>query len=104
LYTLFEVIADHLSSHLNDLFALFVKTLNDPESQQVRITTVLALGKVAEFVEPTDQEQIKIFRSIIPGMVAVLQQCLEKEDTDGATKIFEVFDNLLILVTLYLLK
>ena len=41
LYTLFEVIADHLTSHLNELFTLFIKTLNDPESHKVRITTLL---------------------------------------------------------------
>jgi hypothetical protein len=41
LYALFEVIADHLANHLNELFQLFIKTLADPESHHVRITTVL---------------------------------------------------------------
>lgn len=31
-------------------------------------------------------------------MVGVLKECLETGDTDGATKAFEVFDTLLILV------
>ena len=41
LYNLFEVIADHLAEHLNELFKMFLNTLNDPESLKVRVTTLL---------------------------------------------------------------
>lgn len=41
LYILFEVIADHLSGHLNELFKMFLGTLNDSESLKVRVTTLL---------------------------------------------------------------
>lgn len=41
LYNLFEVIADHLSEHLNELFKMFLITLKDPESLKVRVTTML---------------------------------------------------------------
>jgi hypothetical protein len=41
LYILFEVIADYLSDHLNQLFQMFLNTLNDPESLKVRVTTLL---------------------------------------------------------------
>lgn len=57
-----------------------------------------ALGKIADFIEPTDQAQIKDFRDAVPEMVDVLRQCLDTGDVDGATKAFEVFDNLLMLV------
>ena len=55
---------------------------------------------MAEYIEPTDTVQIKEFRNAIPLMVNVLKQCLEAGDTDSATKAFEVFDNLLMLVRL----
>ena len=60
-----------------------------------------ALGKIADFIEPTDQSQIKEFRNAVPAMVDVLKQCLDRGDVDGATKAFEVFDNLLMLVSLF---
>lgn len=39
-----------------------------------------------------------MFKAIIPSMVNVLEQCIKDEDTDNASKIFEVFDNLLMMV------
>ena len=56
------------------------------------------MGKIADFIEPTDQAQIREFRNAVPQMVNVLKQCLDAGDIDGATKAFEVFDNLLMLV------
>lgn len=41
LYTLFEVIADFFMDHLNYLYDLFSKSIVDPESKSVRVTTVL---------------------------------------------------------------
>lgn len=56
------------------------------------------MGKIADFIEPTDQAQIKEFKNAVPVMADVLKQCLDAGDIDGATKAFEVFDNLLMLV------
>lgn len=112
LYNLFEVIAHHLSEHLNELFKMFLITLNDPDSLRVRVTTLLyfhsfdfrALGKIADFIEPTDQAQIREFKNAVPSMVDVLKQCLDAGDVEGATKAFEVFDNLLMLVSFFFKK
>ncbi|KAI8639975.1 armadillo-type protein [Parasitella parasitica] len=97
LYTLFEVIADFFMNHTAPLYELFSKAIVDPESKRVRITTVLTLGKLAEFIETEDKENIKTFRNMIPGMVSVLEQCLQAEDEESAGEIFEVFDTLLML-------
>lgn len=35
---------------------------------------------------------------MIPGMVNVLEQCLNESDEESAGEIFEVFDTLLMLV------
>ncbi|KAI8380680.1 armadillo-type protein [Blakeslea trispora] len=97
LYTLFEVIADFFMDHIAPLFELFQKSIVDPESKRVRVTTVLTLGKLAEFIETEDKENIKSFRNMIPGMVNVLEQCLKESDEESASEIFEVFDTLLML-------
>ncbi|CAO0791186.1 unnamed protein product [Mucor circinelloides] len=97
LYTLFEVIADFFMDHTAPLYDLFSKAIVDPESKRVRKTTVLTLGKLAEFIETDDKENIKSFRNMIPGMVNVLEQCLTEGDEESAGEIFEVFDTLLML-------
>ncbi|KAI7902067.1 armadillo-type protein [Cokeromyces recurvatus] len=97
LYALFEVIADFFMDHTAPLFELFSKSIADPESKRVRITTVLTLGKLAEFIETEDKENIKSFRIMIPGMVNVLEQCLKEGDEESSSEIFEVFDTLLML-------
>ncbi|KAI8882389.1 ARM repeat-containing protein [Backusella circina FSU 941] len=97
LYTLFEVIADFFMDHTAPLYELFTKAIVDPESKRVRVTTVLTLGKLAEFIEVDDKENVKTFRNMIPGMVNVLEQCLKEGDEESAGEIFEVFDTLLML-------
>ncbi|KAI8388178.1 armadillo-type protein [Radiomyces spectabilis] len=97
LYALFEVIAEFFMNHSSSLFDLFNKTIVDPESKNVRVTTVLTLGKLAEYIDTEDKENIKMFRNMIPAMVSVLEQCLNESDEENAGEIFEVFDNLLML-------
>lgn len=58
LYTLFEVIADFFMNTTTTLFELFNKLIVDPESKQVRIITVLVLGKLSEFVDSEDKGTI----------------------------------------------
>ncbi|KAI9485167.1 MAG: armadillo-type protein [Benjaminiella poitrasii] len=97
LYALFEVIADFFMDHTAPLYDLFSKSIVDIESKRVRVTTVLTLGKLAEFIENEDKENIKSFRIMIPGMVNVLEQCLKEGDEESSSEIFEVFDTLLML-------
>ena len=57
LYNLFEVIADHLSDHMNQIFKMFLVTLNDPESLKVRVTTLQYLY-FCNHLEPWGKLQI----------------------------------------------
>lgn len=41
LYALFEVIGDYFMNHTEALYQLFNKSIVDPESKKVRVTTVL---------------------------------------------------------------
>ena len=43
-----------------------------------------------------------MFTETIPSIVGVLEQCLKESDEENSAKIFEVFDTLLMVVSLFL--
>jgi len=99
LYIVLETFVDSetLKEYLPRIMSLFAKGLQDPESLEVRITTVRALGKVAENLEADGHGDLAAMQSAVPQMVAVLQQCLDASHTEGARQIFDVFENLCML-------
>ncbi|KAF9105739.1 hypothetical protein BGX29_011522 [Mortierella sp. GBA35] len=96
IYAIFEV-TDAFAENLRQLLDLFSRTIVDPESQVVRVTTVQALGKIADFIEDEQKEEIAMFSQLVPHMVNVLQQTLTDGDEESAVKCFDVFDQLLLL-------
>ncbi|KAI9826601.1 MAG: hypothetical protein M1832_006197 [Thelocarpon impressellum] len=97
LFTLLEVIGDGFVEKLGELFALFGKTIRDPESAEVRVNTMLALSKIATILEPDeDPQSLAAFRATFPDMVAVLKQSVEAADEDRTMQAFEVFQTLLV--------
>lgn len=58
LYTVLENIVEGFESHLQSFFKLFETLLNDPESSEVRITTVRALGVIAQYIDGDDKADI----------------------------------------------
>ncbi|TIB97245.1 ARM repeat-containing protein [Wallemia mellicola] len=97
LYALLETIIEGFESHLPSLFALFAKSITDPESLEVRVTTLKALGKVAEYIDIDDKNDIKTFQGLIEPMVVVLQQALEAGHEDSVKAGFDVFETMLII-------
>ncbi|KAJ1996454.1 hypothetical protein H4R26_006198, partial [Coemansia thaxteri] len=53
-----------MGAHLQTLFELFTVLINDPESLTVQVTTLEALGKVAEFIEPEDRAGVATFQGL----------------------------------------
>ncbi|KAF9426934.1 hypothetical protein BGZ94_005786 [Podila epigama] len=96
IYAIFEV-TDVFAENMRQLLELFSRTIADPESQVVRTTTVQALGKMADFIEAEQKDEIAMFSELVPHMVNVLQQCLTESDEESAAKCFDVFDTLLLL-------
>ncbi|KAF9109703.1 hypothetical protein BGX27_007294 [Mortierella sp. AM989] len=96
IYTIFEV-TDAFADNLRQLLELFSRTIVDPESLVVRITTVQALGKMADFIEDGQKDEITMLTELVPHMVHVLKQCLDNNDEESAAKCFDVFDTLLLL-------
>lgn len=97
LFTVMENAADGWQKHINDYFQLFGQLLNDPESLEVRITTVRALGMIAQWLDADEKDHIKSFQALLPGMIQVIGQTLEADNEAGARQLFDIFETLLII-------
>ncbi|KAI0628226.1 ARM repeat-containing protein [Trametes polyzona] len=97
LYTVLENIVEGFESHLQSFFKLFSGLLADPESTEVRITTVRALGVVAQYIDSDDKDDIQSFQQLLPGMIAVIGQAVESGNETAARQLFDVLETLLIL-------
>jgi hypothetical protein len=94
--TVLESVGDSFPGKVNDLYKLFSTTLQDPESAEVRVNTMLALSRLAMLIDSEeDPEQVKLFQAAIPGMVQVLKATIDVGDEDNALQAFEVFQTLL---------
>lgn len=98
LYTLLETLEKAVSDRSQEFFALFTQTINDQESAAVRLNTLLALGKMAEYlVADQDPQAIAAFKNVLPQMVNVLKELVNNNDEEKANQAFEVFQTLLIV-------
>ena len=96
LFTILESLGDGFMHRFQELFALFAKTIRDPESAEVRVNTMLALSKMALVLDAdNDPESLRSFQDAIPQMVAVLKQAVGAGDEDRTMQGFEVFQTLL---------
>lgn len=82
--------------NMREMLALFNKTIQDPESVEVRINTMLALSELAMCLDTEeDEKSLKAFQQTIPHMVRILQQAVEAEDEEHTMQAFEVFNKFL---------
>lgn len=74
IYTLMETMGDFFTENLPSLFQLFANTIQDPESAEVRVNTMLTLSRVAMLVDGEDDpDSVKAFQELVPHMVNVLK-------------------------------
>ncbi|KKK22692.1 hypothetical protein P175DRAFT_0497618 [Aspergillus ochraceoroseus IBT 24754] len=107
LFTILETLGEGFEEKFQDLFNLFGKTIRDPESPEVRINTLLALSKLAMYLDSAENEApVKAFQDLVPSMVAVLKDAIDQQEDDRIMQAFEVFQTLLgfdpALLTVYL--
>src|SRR5271170_217681 len=96
LYSILDTMGDGFSEKFKDLFALFGKTIKDPESMEVRVNTMLALSKMALVIDAEDdQASVKAFQAIFPSMVTVLKDTIDAGNEEHTMLAFEVLANLL---------
>lgn len=96
LFTILETLGEGFVEKYQELFSLFHKTIRDPESEEVRINTLLALSKLAMNLDSEEDEApVKAFQEFVPAMVAVLKDSIDKQQEDRVMQAFEVFQTLL---------
>ncbi|KAF7588713.1 hypothetical protein BBP40_005314 [Aspergillus hancockii] len=96
LFTILETLGEGFEEKFHDLFTLFSKTIRDPESEEVRTNTLLALGRLAMHLDSEeDVAPVKAFQELIPSMVAVLKESIDQKQEDRVMQAFEVFQTIL---------
>ncbi|GES63654.1 importin subunit beta-4 [Aspergillus terreus] len=96
LFTILETLGEGLEEKYQDLFNLFSKTIRDPESEEVRVNTLLALSKLGMHLDSEENmAPVKAFQEILPSMVAVLKESIDQGHEDRVMQGFEVFQTLL---------
>ncbi|KAK3705734.1 hypothetical protein LTR37_013177 [Vermiconidia calcicola] len=96
IYTLLEAMPDMFQENMGQMLTLFNTTIQDPESMEVRINTMLALSELAMVLDTDeDMKSLKSFQSTVPHMVQILQATIEAEDEEHAMQAFDVFNKLL---------
>lgn len=96
IFTTLESAGDSFPGKQADLYKLFSSTIQDPESVDVRINTMLSLSRLAMLLEPDESpKELAMFQESIPGMVTVLKATVDEGDEDRAMQAFEVFQTLL---------
>lgn len=61
LYTVLENIVEGFQDQLADLFQLFGRLLNDPQSLEVRIVSVRSLGEIAQLIDLDNKAELVRF-------------------------------------------
>ncbi|KAH8108280.1 ARM repeat-containing protein [Phellopilus nigrolimitatus] len=97
LFTVLEAIVEGFQEHIHALFALFEQLLQDPQSADVRVTAVRALGVIAQYIGADEKPEVRAFQHLLPAMINVVQGCFDSGDETGIRQLFDVFETLLIL-------
>ncbi|KAJ6177686.1 hypothetical protein N7519_008147 [Penicillium mononematosum] len=96
LFTILDTLGEGFEEKFQDLFNLFNKTIRDPESAEVRINTLMSLSKLGMHLDSEEDEApVKAFQEMVPAMVAILKDSIERQEEDHILQSFEVFQTLL---------
>jgi len=96
IYTLLETMPDMFQENMGQMLTLFSQTIQDQESVDVRINTMLALAELAMVLDASeDPKSIKTFQDTIPHMVKVLEHTISEDDEEHSMQAFDVFNKLL---------
>ncbi|KAL8785414.1 MAG: hypothetical protein Q9195_008649 [Heterodermia aff. obscurata] len=96
LYSVVDSAGETTLHKFSQILEVCSKTINDPESAEVRINTMLTLSRIAIILDiEHDEESLKGIQDAIPHMVGVLKQAVDAKDEEHTTQTFEVFQTLL---------
>ena len=96
LFSTVESAGESASHKFPDLMNTFNKTIQDPQSAETRVNTMLALSRIAIILDSDeDAKTLAAIQNLIPKMVTVLKGAVDAQDEDRTTQAFEVFQTLL---------
>lgn len=96
IYAILDENPTHFADKVRELLALFVNTIKDPQSRDVRVNTVMSIGAVLMLVEPEEDETaVQAVQQLVPLMVNVLRDAVENNDDERSKQTFEVFQQFL---------
>ncbi|KAF4980416.1 hypothetical protein FZEAL_3569 [Fusarium zealandicum] len=92
LYAILEEDPTHFCDHTHQLLELFQARIEDPESKEVRVNIVRAIGAILMIIEPEEDPQaLKAMQGFVPSLVNILKATVEAEDDESYKIVFEVF-------------
>ncbi|RCI16034.1 hypothetical protein L249_3041 [Ophiocordyceps polyrhachis-furcata BCC 54312] len=98
-FILFSMLEDdptHFSSHIQQLLQLFRSRIQDPDSKEVQINIVQAIGAMLLILDPEEEPQaVTTMQAFIPSLVDILKAAVEAADGDSYKTVFEVFHSFL---------
>jgi importin-4 len=86
-----------LASSLPMMLPVLKTALQDPESADVRVNALLAIGEIATNVDTESESEVEALQECVPLMVVVLKDAVSSGDEERATKCFETFQQTLVL-------
>ncbi|KAG5984814.1 hypothetical protein E4U55_003032 [Claviceps digitariae] len=96
LFSMLEENPQHFEEHTHQLLQLFQSRIEDPESKEVRINIVQAIGAILMNIDPEEDPQaLKAVQGFIPNLVNILKVTVEAEDEESYQTIFDVFHSYL---------
>jgi hypothetical protein len=105
IFVLMEGMTDFLTDDYRDLIAVIRSKIQDPESADVRVNSLLILGEIAMTLEVDEHpDTVASFQECVPSMVAVLKDTIAEGDDDKAMQCFEVFQDVVAVSSVFFQK
>ncbi|TWU74985.1 hypothetical protein ED733_005787 [Metarhizium rileyi] len=96
LFSMLEENPHHFEEYTHQLLQLFQSRIEDPESKEVRINIVQAVGAILMNIDPDeDPQSVKAVQGFIPSIVKILKAAVEAEDEESYQTVFEIFHSYL---------
>jgi len=94
MFSLLETNPTTFHEHTPQVLQLFSRTIQDPQSADVRINTMMSIGAMLMMFDPEEEPQnVAALQTLIPHMVNVLKEAIDAGDDEKIGHAFEVFQS-----------
>lgn len=102
-FVLFALLESQIATvipHISDLLSLFGTLLNDSESKEVRINSIMSLDVISQIIEEDEERTVELagkFQSTVPSMINIFKDVISGDDVELAKSVFNVFNSLILV-------